>query len=71
MYAAGRLESKNILEYETAARYATDYPQFIPALLDMARVEAEHEAYFRSRIEGHPWTRFFHLWKLPRFSASV
>src|SRR5882762_10231184 len=51
MYGAGRLESRNIGEYETAARHARDCGRedLIDCLLTMAEVEWEHEHYFRSR----------------------
>src|SRR5262249_205053 len=40
MYAAGKLESRNIREYELAARYAlnSDHPEFVDCLLTMAEV---------------------------------
>ena len=67
MYGAGRLESGNIVEYEDAARYARDggRPELADCLLEMAEVEWEHEAYFRSRIEGSRWLRVFPLWPKP------
>jgi rubrerythrin len=67
MYGAGRLESRNIREYETAARYARDsgHNTFIDCLLTMAEVEWEHEFYFRSRVADHRWTAKLHLWPQP------
>jgi rubrerythrin len=67
MYGAGRLESRNIGEYETAARYARDCGRddFIDCLLTMAEVEWEHEKYFRSRVLVHPLGRRLSLWPLP------
>jgi rubrerythrin len=67
MYGAGRLESRNIREYETAARYARDsgHPSFIECLLTMAEVEWDHEAYFRSRVEAHRWAPRLRLWPQP------
>ena len=64
MYGAGRLESRNVSEYETAARYARDYGRedFIDCLLTMAEVEWEHEKYFRSRVLIHPLGRRLSLW---------
>jgi hypothetical protein len=49
MYGAGRLESRNIVEYETAARHALacGREDLIDCLLTMAEVEWEHEHYFR------------------------
>jgi demethoxyubiquinone hydroxylase (CLK1/Coq7/Cat5 family) len=67
MYGAGRLESRNIREYETAARYARDCgrEEFIDCLLMMAEVEWEHEYYFRSRVLLHSWGRKLTLWPEP------
>ncbi|HEX9422281.1 MAG TPA: hypothetical protein VF899_03510 [Pyrinomonadaceae bacterium] len=59
MYGAGRLESRNIGEYETAARHARDCGRddLTDCLLTMAEVEWEHEKYFRSRVLVHPLRR--------------
>jgi rubrerythrin len=67
MYGAGRLESRNIGEYETAARYARDCDRedLIDCLLTMAEVEWEHEKYFRSRVLLHPLGRRLSLWPAP------
>ena len=67
MYGAGRLESRNIREYETAARYARDcgHEEFIDCLLTMAEVEWEHEYYFRSRVLLHSFGRRLTLWPPP------
>ena len=67
MYGAGRLESRNIREYETAARYARScgHREFIDCLLTMAEVEWEHEQYFRSRVAAHSWARRIPLWPQP------
>ncbi len=67
MYGAGRLESRNIREYETAARYARDCGRenFIDCLLTMAEVEWEHEKYFRSRVLMHPLGHRLSLWPAP------
>lgn len=67
MYAAGKLESRNIREYESAARYATGcgHPEFVECLLAMAEVEWEHERYFRLKVIGHPWIRWFRIWPSP------
>ena len=55
MYFAGRLESKNSLEYEDAAVFAKELEMHDCAcdLLDMARVEVEHEIFFRQTVTGH------------------
>jgi hypothetical protein len=64
MYFAGRLESRNVVEYETAARYAVDCgcPNLVHCLLTMAEIEWDHEAYFRSKVEGHAALRRCPLW---------
>lgn len=68
MYGAGRLESRNIGEYETAAAYASDCARddLIDSLLMMAEVEWEHEKYFRSRVLVHRLGRRLWLWPEPR-----
>ncbi|MEO5860219.1 MAG: hypothetical protein ABIR33_14880, partial [Pyrinomonadaceae bacterium] len=55
MYFAGRLESQNSAEYEDAAKFAADLEmdECVSDLLDMARVELEHEQFFRSVVDGH------------------
>lgn len=63
MYAAGRLESRNFVEYETAARYAAEsgLGEMVQCLLAMADAERDHEAYFRSQAAGHRLARLFPL----------
>ena len=55
MYFAGRLESGNVVEYQDAAALARELEMQDCAtdLLDMARVEAEHELFFREMVTGH------------------
>lgn len=55
MYFAGRLESKNSVEYEDAAVFARELgmQDCVDDLLDMARVEVEHEVFFREVVSGH------------------
>ena len=67
MYMAGRLESRNIREYETAARQATHsgHPEFIDCLLTMAEVEWEHEKYFRDCVLTHWIGSRLRLWPVP------
>lgn len=67
MYGAGKLESRNIREYETAARYARacGKSEFIDCLLAMAEVEWDHELYFRSRVLSHTLGRRLNLWPQP------
>ncbi|HTF55812.1 MAG TPA: ferritin-like domain-containing protein [Planctomycetota bacterium] len=67
MYGAGRLERRNIVEYEDAARAAalSGHPEFVDDLLDMAEVEWEHERFFRLTAATHPWWRWFPKWSPP------
>ena len=55
MYFAGRLESQNSAEYEEAVEFAKDLgmDEFVADLLDMARVEVEHEEFFRGVVADH------------------
>jgi demethoxyubiquinone hydroxylase (CLK1/Coq7/Cat5 family) len=55
MYFAGRLESQNTVEYEDAAAFARELgmDECLDDLLDMARVELEHEIFFRETVAGH------------------
>ncbi|MBK9155533.1 MAG: ferritin-like domain-containing protein [Chloracidobacterium sp.] len=55
MYFAGRLESKNSVEYEEAAVFAKELEmdECVEDLLDMARVEVEHEVFFHTVVAGH------------------
>jgi hypothetical protein len=73
MYGAGRLESHNIREYEEAARRAREsgHEELVDCLLTMAEVEWEHEAYFRSKVTGHPLLRLFALWPSPPPKATI
>jgi len=67
MYGAGKLESQNIVEYQTAARYARDCGRqdLIDCLLTMAEVEWEHERYFRERVLQSRWIRWLKVWPEP------
>lgn len=67
MYGAGKLESRNIGEYELAAKYASECGQekLIDALLTMAEIEWEHEQFFRAQVEVHFLARIIPVWKLP------
>jgi rubrerythrin len=67
MYGAGRLESRNIREYENAARYARDagHDEFVDCLLTMAEVEWEHEKYFRLRVLSHRLGTRLRIWPEP------
>lgn len=67
MYGAGRLERGNIAEYEVAARLAhlAGLDDMCDRLLELAEVEWDHEALFRTRAESH-W-----LWKVsPRWPST-
>lgn len=73
MYGAGKLESRNIVEYETAARYARGCGRndLIDCLLTMAEVEWEHEHYFRSKVLQHRWARRLTIWPEPPAKESI
>ncbi|MCB1213995.1 MAG: demethoxyubiquinone hydroxylase family protein [Deltaproteobacteria bacterium] len=61
MYFAGRLESGNVEEYLEMKRLfnSIDIHQHDKCLEEMAAVEKEHELYFLSKVEDHPWLKFF------------
>ena len=67
MYGAGKLESRNVREYEAAARHARDCGRhdWVDCLLTMAEVEWDHEAYFRGRVLSHRLGRRLRLWPVP------
>ena len=67
MYGAGRLESRNVREYETAARRAAacGRHEWVDCLLTMAEVEWDHEAYFRARVLSHRLGRLMPIWTAP------
>ena len=73
MYGAGKLESRNIVEYETAARFARDcgHTQMIECLLEMAEVEWDHEKYFRSQVLLHAIGRRLPIWPEPPPKESI
>jgi rubrerythrin len=73
MYGAGKLESRNIREYETAARYARGCGRedLIDCLLTMAEVEWEHEVYFRGRVLGHRWADRLPIWPQPPSKETI
>src|SRR5687767_15882902 len=73
MYGAGKLESRNIVEYETAARYARDSGQaeLVECLLEMAEAEWEHERYFRSQVLLHGLGRRVPIWPEPPPKESI
>ena len=67
MYGAGRLERRNIVEYEDAARAAalSGHGEFVDDLLDMAEVEWDHERFFRLKSASHPMWRWMPQWDPP------
>ena len=73
MYGAGKLESGNIVEYETAARYARDCGRedLIECLLMMAEVEWEHERYFRLKVLRHRLIKLFSIWPQPPAKENI
>ena len=73
MYGAGKLESRNVAEYETAARLSREagHGEFVDCLLTMAEVEWEHERYFREKAESHRLARWVRLWPAPPPRGSI
>jgi rubrerythrin len=73
MYGAGKLESRNVREYETAARYANDCgaAELVDCLLEMAEVEWDHEHYFRSCVLKHRIGRRLPLWPKPPAKETI
>ena len=73
MYGAGKLESRNIREYETAARYANDCGanDLVDCLLEMAEVEWDHERYFRSCVLKHWLGRRLPIWPEPPAKETI
>jgi rubrerythrin len=73
MYGAGKLESRNVREYETAARYANGCgaTELVDCLLEMAEVEWDHEHYFRSCVLQHSIGRRLPLWPKPPAKETI
>lgn len=67
MYGAGRLERRNIVEYEEAARASllSGHSEFVDDLLDMAEVEWDHERFFRLKSASHWAWRWMPHWDPP------
>ena len=67
MYGAGRLESRNVVEYEIAARLAhrAGLEAMAEQLLELAEVEWDHELRFRQRAESHRLWKVVPHWKQP------
>ena len=72
-HLTGWLESRNIVEYETAARHALacGREDMIDCLLTMAEVEWEHEHYFRKCVLRHRWSKKFAIWPEPPPKESI
>ncbi len=67
MYFAGRLESQNVQEYLDAAEFARELgmSECFDELMQMSRVEGEHEEFFRAVVAKHrllPLTRKVFRW---------
>jgi rubrerythrin len=73
MYGAGKLESRNIREYEAAARFASGCgrAEFVECLLEMAEVEWDHEYYFRSKVMSHWFGSRLPLWPKPAAKSNI
>jgi hypothetical protein len=37
----------------------------------MAEVEWDHELFFRSKVEAHPWSRVFKVWSRPPSREAI
>lgn len=67
MYGAGWIECRNIQEYVDAAAFAAQSNRHDLAneLLEMARVEWDHEQYFRAKVLSHRMRHFLRVWSPP------
>lgn len=67
MYGAGWIERRNIQEYVDAAAFAAQFDRLDLAneLLEMARVEWDHEQYFRAKVLSHTMRHFLRVWSPP------
>ena len=67
MYGAGKLESRNVREYEVAARFARSCGpiEYVEPLLTMVEVAWEHEKYFRSQVLKSALGRRLAMWQPP------
>jgi len=61
MYFAGRLESTNVKEYDTAANHAEalGLRDFATELRRLSVVESTHELFFLEKVKGHRWLPLF------------
>lgn len=73
MYGAGKLERRNIGEYEAAAHFAEGCGrgEWVDSLLTMAEVEWEHEQYFRAQVLGHWLGRRIPIWPAPAAKGTI
>jgi len=64
MYGAGKIERRNVGEYVDGAAFAraAGLEGLVDELLYMAEIEWDHEQYFRARIDGSRWLRWFRMW---------
>jgi demethoxyubiquinone hydroxylase (CLK1/Coq7/Cat5 family) len=67
LYGAGWIERRNIQEYVDASRLAIAAGRLDLAdeLMGMARVEWDHEQWFRAKVQAHRLARFIPLWSAP------
>lgn len=67
MYGAGRIERRNVWEYEDAARLAVraGLPRLAEPLLAMAEVEWDHERFFHGHVRGHRLHALLGSWAPP------
>lgn len=63
MYGAGRLETKNVHEYDDAARYAEEsgHHDMVAGLRAMSALEHDHELYFAAAVTRHRLGRLFRI----------
>ena len=73
MYGAGWLESRNLGDYERAARLSAQCGRadLADGLLRLAEVEWEHERYFRLKAASHPFARILKVWPAPPPKAEI
>lgn len=73
MYGAGWIERRNIQEYVDAAAFAVqaERTDFADELLEMARVEWDHEQYFRAKVLTHPLRHLLRVWRAPPPRAQL
>jgi len=71
MFFAGRLETQNVDEYQSAAYHAhiLGLKNDQEALLQMAIVEKEHKDFFIQMARSHPWYPKMTKWFPPRGST--